>query len=181
MNVKEVLKIACEFIGLDEIKEAMDYPLSATEEQTEIINKLLKCFNLVQEEIATEFLPLTFKQEISATENIYFSLLEKNVLRVLSVKKDKKTLPFKVFPDHVAFNGSATEITYNYIPEEVEIDDNILYLVPTRIYAYGIAREYFVFEGLIDKASMFENRFKNSISALLVKDKNLILPKRTWF
>ena len=30
MNVKEVLKIACEFIGLDEIKEAMDYPLSAT-------------------------------------------------------------------------------------------------------------------------------------------------------
>ena len=181
MNVKEVLKTACDFIGLEDIKNVIDDSSSMTEEQTAIVNKLLKCFNLVQEEISTEFLSLTHKEEISASDRINFFSLTKKVLKILNIKRGNKNLPFKIFTDHVVFNGSATEITYNYIPEEVGLNDDILYLVPVRIYAYGVAREFFIFEGLTDKASMFENRFKNSINSLIKKDKNIVLPNRIWF
>ena len=180
MKVIEVIKSACDFIGLEDIKTAIEEEI-ITDQDQKVIDKLLKCFNLVQEEIATEFLPLSFKESITATERINFISLQKNILKVLSVKKGKENLSFKVYPDHVCFKGNATEITYNYLPEEVEINDDILYLVPIRIYSYGIAREYFLFEGLADKAILFENRFRKSIETLIKKDDNIVMPVRKWF
>ena len=180
MNVKNVLKRACDFIGLDDIRSAIE-DNDATEAQTAVINKLLKYFNRVQEEIATEFCPVSYSESISAKDSLQFSTLTKTILSVVSVKDGSgERLIYKLFPDHITYKGTAKEIVYSYIPEDVAITEDILYLVPLRVYGYGIAREYYLTEGLTDKAISFENRFKNSINTLMRKDNTTRMPARKW-
>ena len=58
MKVKDVIIKACDFIGEDELAVAMQKAENITSEQNELKEKLLKCFNLVREEIACEYQPI---------------------------------------------------------------------------------------------------------------------------
>lgn len=180
MKVKDVLKNACKFIGLEELKNVFESGQISPEDQ-ETVDKLVEIFNFVQEEVATEFLNILQYEKVSASKELYFSDLSKTILDVKYIKNiDGKRVSFTLFPDHISFKDSIVEIVYSYIPDIVGLEDEILYLIPLRVYAYAIAREFFLFEGLVDKATLFENRFKNSISSLLRKDKTKNMPAKKW-
>jgi len=181
MNVKTILKSACDILSLDDINTALN-GTQFSESQQAIINKLLKCLNYIQNEITTEFIFIKNTEEISAENSFNFSNLTKTILRVISVKDENgNNLNFKLYPDHIKFSGIAKEITYDYIPEDCILTGNLIAVVPNRVYAYGIAREYYLLLGLTDKALEFEKRFKNSLDSFMKTGKIVILPKRTWF
>ena len=185
MKLKEVIKNACAFLDFNDLKVAIENN-NMTEAQTAKVNKFVEYFNLVQEEIATEFLPIFHLESINANDNLMFSSLEKQVLDIIYIKdKNGKKMSFKVFPDCVTFKGTAKEILYSIVPQSVTLSEDILYLAPVRVYCYAIAREHFLNEGLNDVAFMYEERFKNAINSLIEKDKSYppIIrrsPSRKW-
>ena len=180
MKVKNILVKTCDFIEKSELKDALE-ATSMTDEQQALVSKLVRYFNYVQNEIATEYIPVIHRETVSAKDKLEYSKLSKTVNEIMYVKgSEGKRISFRTFPDKITFSGTICEVTYSFIPEENTLTDDILYLIPERVYAYGIAREFYLFEGLTDKATMFENRFKSSIQNLFKKGKNIVLPVREW-
>ena len=181
MKVKKILKGACSVVDLDDISVALDGS-EFSQSQQKIIDKLLKHFNAIQNEIATEFFLQKHTEEIDAEQRINFSDLSKDILKVLSLKdRFGENIPFKLFPDHIKFCGRASEITYAYIPEDNVLTDSANVNIPTRIYAFGIAREFYLNEGLVDKANLFEDKFKNALDSFFSSKRFLKIPERRWF
>lgn len=185
MKLKEIIKSSCEVICLDDVLSAIDSQEISQTVQAKI-DKLIEYFNKVQDEMASEFIDVFATENVEANGEILFSNLSNQILNVVYIKdKSGKKITFTCYPNKVCFDGKSKEIKYTFVPEELdEISDDIVFLAPKRIYAYGIAREYFLYDGLLDKAEYFENRFKDSIKALLEKDKKDLvyktIPQRKW-
>lgn len=186
MKLKEVIKEACEVIEWNDVLAVIDGNQISDVMQVKI-NKLISYFNKIQDELASEFIDVFAKENVEAVNEISYSNLSNQILDVVYIKdKDGKKLSFTCYPDKVSFEGISKEIVYTYVPQELNnISNDIVFLVPKRVYSYGIAREFYFFEGLIDKAEFFENRFKSSINSLLEKDKKIqnktkIMPERKW-
>ena len=87
MKVKKILKEACNVLELDDIATALDGTEFSQPQQT-IINKLLKYFNSVQNEIATEFFLQKQTEQIQGDGKITFDQFSKDVLKVSLLKND---------------------------------------------------------------------------------------------
>ena len=67
--------------------------------------------------------------------------------------------------------------TYQKINDEFDFYNGL----SARIFAYGIASEYFLSDGLSEDAEIWEERFKESLFVLSRKRSETKLPKRKWF
>lgn len=186
MTVKDVLKLVCGFVGEREIlqkleSDGMDF--SAREEQK--VSSMVKCFNLVMQEIASDYVPFLMKEEIDVENSILnFSQLKKSVVNVYEIRnRFGMSLKFKLFPEYVEIEGRAKSVVYSFLPDEKTIDDEVeLYCgITSRVLAYGIASEYFLIEGISDDAEIWEERFKESLFVLSRKRGEHLLPRRKWF
>lgn len=185
MTVKDILKLVCSFVGEREILEkfeAEDSTFSAREEKK--INSMVKCYNLVMQEIASDYLSLMIKEEIDVEDSILnFSDLSKFVVNIYEIKnRFGINLKFKLFPNYVEINGKAKSIVYSYLPDEKALDDEVelFYGLSARVIAYGVASEFLLIEGISEDAEIWEERFKESLFVLSRKRGEHVLPKRNW-
>ncbi len=180
MNVKNIIKIACDFVDYLDLKENIDSTLTANQETEK--NELLKYLNWVHEEVSTEYFPLLKKESINSESFLPFSDLENEVAFVKSVSFDMAKKDFDCFPDGIRFDGFIDEIVYAYIPQNLELLDNFQSFVTERVYAYGIAREFFLQRGISDKAVMFNSRFFDSVKNFVRTNQsaNKTIPARKW-
>ncbi len=167
MTVKEILKAAAVELGIADQVEAYfagDYPDGITE-----VNALLRCFNLVENELAIDYLPLYAEEEIySATGAIYFSVFSKPVVRVIHVVDESgNDAPFKLFPKYLKTQGGKVVIRYTYTPKEKTVDGESDFPanVSLRLFAYGIAAEYSLASGMFEDAAIWEKKYKDAITA----------------
>lgn len=170
MKVKNILTLACNFTDNEKLIE---------NEETE---KMLECFNLVRSEVACEYMPICESEEFEIKDfKLLLSNFKRKPLQILSVKdRFGRNLRFKVFPEYLIVYGSKAKITYTVQPEKVGAEDEIEDSLPERVYAYGVAREYLMREGMFEDAEIFEVRFKNSLKVLLHKRSETVLPRRRW-
>lgn len=183
MLVKDIILKVCDFIENKELALVIKTNDGATEELAEELEVLIKCFNLVRNEIATEVLPnvkiATLK---SNNKKIEFSSLNGKVIEILSVKdKNGYNIKFDAFADHILLDcDREVEIRYNASPEELDFEGEFTSNIPERVYAYGVVREYYYIQTLYEDASIWEERFKNSLQALERKKSEIFIPRRRW-
>ena len=74
MLVKDIIKLACVFTENEDLAGKIEEDAVLSEEEELIAQSLLNCFNLINNEIATEYLPY-IKTQTMQTNNfkIYFS------------------------------------------------------------------------------------------------------------
>ena len=187
MKVKEIIAYACAFIGEKEIAEKLNSSSSVTysDKEQEKVDALLRCFNFVNEEIASDYLPYLVTEDISVDNSILnYSSLSKTIINIYSIKGSfGRNVKFKTYPDFVEIFGKANKITYSYLPENKALNDEFDFYngLSARIFAYGIASEYFLSDGLSEDAEIWEERFKESLFVLSRKRSETKLPKRKWF
>ena len=58
MSVKDIIILACEFTENQSLGQALENNSVLDEEQSEICDSLVKCFNLVNNEVASEYVPI---------------------------------------------------------------------------------------------------------------------------
>lgn len=187
MKVKEIIAYACGFIGEKEIAEKLNQSgtVSYSDKEQEKVNTLLRCFNFVNEEIASDYLPYLTTEEIDVKNSILnFSDLSKTLISVYAIKGSFGcNVRFREFPEYVEILGKAKSITYSFLPDKKDLEDEFVFFngLSARIFAYGIASEYFLVDGLSEDAEIWEERFKESLFVLSRKKSEIKLPKRKWF
>jgi len=181
MTVKEIIITACEMFDQDDLATKLIENIETTEEESIVLNQLLRCYNFIQNELATEFVPLLCKESIESDgEGFNISNLKERLAYLVSFKdKGNQNIKYKILGDKILFQGKG-EICYCYCPKKATIDDESLILVPERVIAYGILREYFLLNGCSSEASSYEVKFKNSLLNFSRKKTEMIMPSRNW-
>ncbi|MBP3619755.1 MAG: hypothetical protein J6J24_03745 [Clostridia bacterium] len=186
MTVKEILKLVCEFVGEKELcaKLKSEQEGDFSDRELEKLDCMVDCFNLVRQEIASDYLPFLTKEEIDINNSILeFSRLSKVLINVYQIKsKFGISLRFKLFPNFVEICGKAKSIVYSYLPEDLSLNDEVEFEngLTARVYAYGIASEFLLVDGLSEDAEIWEERFKESLFVLSRKRSEHIMPRRSW-
>ena len=177
MKVKKILALACSFIGEEDVVDLID-----TMPEDERVLKLLKIFNLVRNEVASEYMPLLESEDFEIKDfKLPYSAFKFRPLKIFMVKdRFGRKLKFRSFPDYLMTKASKAKVTYSYQPAESSVEDEIEETLPERVYAYGVAREYFMREGSFEDAEIFEVRFKNSLQVLARKESSTFLARRRW-
>ena len=187
MNVKDIIAFACSFIGEQEIMKKLTSQESAdlTTKESEKVDTLVRCFNFVNQEIASDYLPFLYTEKIEVDNSILnFSDLTKTVVNIYALKGSfNQNIKYKLYSNYIQVFGKAKSITYSYLPENLTLSDEVDFYngLSARIYAYGIASEYLLCDGLSEDAEIWEERFKESLFVLSRKRSEMNLPKRKWF
>lgn len=188
MTVKNIIKNVCVFLQKDELLELTTFggAVAPTETQSKDLNHLVRCLNLVYNEIASDYIPLLNKETfIPENGRVYYSDFSKKLLDIKKVEdKFGYKTNYKLFPDYLETIDGEIKITYSYEPEEISsIDDSIESFsekITERVVAYGVAMEYCFICGLHDDASIWEKRFKDGILISARKKSEIRLPRRRW-
>lgn len=191
MLVKEILKLSAIFLDkkdvledeifLDELPQGY---ISNAERQKDI-ETLLLCFNLIYNEIARDYLPLYFVENVTFNDfKFEYCALQKTLLDIFSLKSNSgKNIKFKMYPTYIFAKAKDAVIEYSYEPSSLSYDDeieNFSSRIPARVFAYGVAMEYAFLKSLSTEALIWEQRYKQSLLDISRKKSSVILPARRW-
>ena len=157
MTVKEIIEKSAEFLGVE-----------LTDENTE---KLLRCYNLIETELAIDYFPLRAVDKALIKDNkIKYSDLQRQAWRIMVVYDfTNKEVNYKLYPKYIGFskkeNGKQCLVLYCYIPQKKTIDDISEFDkgMFEEIFKYGICGEYCLMQGDYETASAFNEKYKKSI------------------
>lgn len=181
MTVREILSIACKMLSKNDLSDKIENEQELTEEENELVETLINCLNLTQWEICTEYVPIIFKEKISSDDGKFdIAFLSKKLAYILSMKdKYGCNLKYKIHGDMLMFDGEAI-IEYCYVPKEVSLDSKLEFVLPERTICFGIIKEYYFSQDFISEASVYEEKFKNSLLIFSRKHSEIKIPKRIW-
>ena len=195
MTVREVLVKASDYLQLNDVKEyvllvienekmetANAYELD--EETQSQINILVDCLNNVLIDIATNYILLKKQETISVVDNVFnCQLLEKPIYKVLKVFDLCGDIEFQFLDNYLACKNGTCAIKYAYYPSEVYFISDVNTFdgkVSLLTFAYGIVREYCLFKGDYEQASMWDQKFQNNLLNSARKIKNVTIKRRRW-
>ena len=184
MTVKEILLAAACLLGME--KEMQDFLSGAsTDENVEAnANALLKCFNLVENEIALDYLPLLAEEEIeSETGVIYYSSLSREAVRVLAVRDEwGNEVPFTLFPEYLKTQPDKVCVRYTYLPKTKMFEDKSDFKLNASVhmFSYGVAAEYALANGLFEEAAVWDKKYKDAIKAAYCSKPPRRIRSRRW-
>lgn len=176
ITVKEVIQTAVGLVG-----SAADTEDASSEE----VLLFVRCFNLVENEVALDYIPLLAEEEIEADGKAEYTALKKAPLRILRVTDGAgNALRFKALHaclDLGGFRGTA-HVTYAYAPSAKTYSESSDYegAVSARLLAYGTAAEYLLARGKFAEASAFDAKYRDALRAASVPRRRLAVRARRW-
>lgn len=181
MTVKEVVLLAATHLGIvDEVESYVENKVGNGKNTLLLVD----CFNLVENEIALDYLPLYAEEEKQTlTGKIEYSAFQKPVTRVLKVTgADGAYQSYTCFPDCIKTSVGKIKIFYAYSPYKKTIDDCSDYetQVSTRLLSYGVAAEYATAMGLYEEASVWDKKYKDALAAAYALKPTSKMPSRGW-
>lgn len=183
MTVKEVILTAATELGIkEEVQGFFDGNVfGVNKRKTEL---LLDCFNLVENEIALDYLPLYAEDELySETGVVEYAAMEHSVVRVLRVMDEwGNSVPFTVFPEYVRAQPGKLKVAYTYAPTKKTLgeESDFRVQVSARLLAYGVAAEYALATGLYEESAVWDKKYKDAITAAYKARPSRKLRSRRW-
>ena len=167
MTVKEIIIAAAAELGFgDEVRAYIDGTADEGKTKTE---NLLRCFNLVENEVALDYLPLYAEEELETeTGAVEYETLERPVVQVLAVEDEwGNSVKFKLFPKYLKTQAGKIKLRYTYMPAEKGLDEDSDFTLQAsvRLFSYGVAAEYALANGLFEEAAVWDKKYKDAIAA----------------
>lgn len=182
MTVKETILLAADELGCgNRVREYFEEEGETGKKETEV---LLRCFNLVENELALDYLPLYAEDETeSETGAIAYSALQRAAVRILGVRDEwGNKIPFRLFPDHLKTSPGKVRIAYTYTPEEkgTEDDSDFVLQASPRLFAFGMAAEYCLACGLYEESEVWDEKYRAALAAAYRARPARVLRSRRW-
>lgn len=181
MKVKDIMIKAAGLLGYaDAVKAYLNGSSTSGKTQAEL---LLSCFNLVENELALDYIPL-IKEETFTAENgkIGYAEFASSIVRILRVSdKHGGRVPFRLFAAYMEVDEKVVTVRYAYTPtgKTAEEDCEFLSGVSDRVIAFGMAAEYCTAIGLYEDARVWDKKYKEGIEAARkIGTKNTIASRR---
>lgn len=182
MTVVEIVLASATELGVaDEVQAFLDGTSTDGERITE---NLVRCFNLVENELALDYLPLLAEEKIKTdTGAVYFTEFSNAVSKIVKIVDcNGNSLPFKIFPEYLKTQAGEITITYAYAPKEKSISEESDFkaYASVRLFAYGIACEYSLASGMFEEASVWDKKYKEAIRASYRANPAKVMSSRRW-
>lgn len=198
MKLRDIIKLSAIMLNLDEILNSTklyDNTFDITDENTVLsgeddlsktFNLLIRCFNLVYSEIATDYVQI-IDSEVIEVKNETFDLSKlKNKFYKLIKLEDEKGCNIKcsILGNNLKVNSGTYKIIYCYIPKFVTLNDDLEDFggqITERLFAYGLNKEYLYVSSLFEEAESYKTKFEEGLKAICSKKNNIVIPvKRRW-
>lgn len=184
MTVKEILLAAAGKLGiLDEVEAYLSNNSTDAEAQAKAID-LLRCFNLVENEVALDYLPLLAEEEMESDMGVmYYSSLSREAVRVLGVRDEwGNEVPFTLFPEYLKTQPNKVLVRYTYLPKEKTFKDKSDFTLnaSVHLFAYGVAAEYALANGMFEEAAVWDKKYKDAIKAAYCSKPPRRIRSRRW-
>ena len=182
ITVKDAILTASTELGFVDKVEA--YFNGTSQEAEAEVEALLRCFQLVENELALDYLPLYAEEEVETeTGAVPYSAFSRAVVRVVKVTDEwGNEAPFTLFPEYLKTQGGKWKIRYAYSPEKKTLDGESDYHlhVSARLLAYGMATEYALAQGMFEEASVWDKKYKDAITATYRANPCRVIRSRRW-
>lgn len=182
MTVKDCILAAGAELGIKEGLEA--YFNGSSQDKEAEAEALLRCFNLVENELALDYLPLTAEESVATeTGSVFYSDLKRAAVRILEVRdKWGNEVEFKLYPEYLKTQPGEWNIRYSYTPAEKGMDgeSDFVLLASVRMFAYGMAAEYSLAAGLFEEAAVWDKKYKDAIAATYRSHGSKRIRLRRW-
>ncbi|MDD3831558.1 MAG: hypothetical protein PHW00_02750 [Clostridia bacterium] len=152
-------------------KTQMDDQLS-----TALANKplslLVSCANIVLAEIANEYVPLVYKEDVNCVNGtVAYSTFAKDMLSVLRISDSNGArVRYRYRPDGIDIDSNKVcTVVYSYRPIYADFLDDVQVgksVITERIIAFGTIAEYYLLTGKYEDAVLWDKRYKDSLLAV---------------
>jgi hypothetical protein len=136
----------------------------------DIRNNLVRCYNLVEQELATDYFPLLEVEKFFHVEDkIYYKDFSRNAYMIKGIQdfrgdKVNYILRSEYLELQKNYNSGTFFVKYYYIPEEKELHSYCTYVAEyISILKYGIAAEYCLVNGDFEQAKIYSDKYKEQI------------------
>lgn len=187
MTVKNILKMAIIFLGLDELLATNIFSENGTEPteyEQKTLDELIRCLNLVLEEIATEYVPIKDEKEVVFINKLCdISSIDEKFFEAISVSVNGKNIDFLERDNFLIANASKAVVRYKKYPEELDISSSFSLFnkrLSPRIVAYGVSMEYSFIKTLSDEGAIWEKRYRDGLNSISTEKKGKRLPRLRW-
>lgn len=188
MTTKQVLNLSAIFLGKEELLNSPYFTgedAEPDEDDERELKVLLKCLNLIVNEISTDYLPIYKQKELKISEkHIKLTEIDENIYQIVKITdKYGVNLKFKIINGELLVDSDFIKIVYTSFAQQCFLDgdvENFNNLMPDRVLAYGVSMEYSFMNSLYDDAKIWESRYKNALLILSAKKHNLNMPARRW-
>lgn len=179
MKVKEVLALAASTLGRDDLCAAV----SCAREPEGDTAALLRCYNLVENEIALDYFPLKNEESFSSDRGeIAYTQFAYAPVAVCSVKRDGASVPFEQFPAYLKTVQGKVNVTYSYTPAQRGLEDESSFSdkISARLLSLGVATEFCLSRGQYSEAAMWEKKYRDALRAANIVRRKLAVRSRRW-
>lgn len=183
MTVKDILIGAAGFCGKTELADYLaGKPCSdvgAAQREAELI---LRCYNLAENEIALDYLPIRRQEETVSDGEIAYAELSKPILEIFSVRDaDGEKLPYRAGEQGIRVRPGKAVVDYSYRPrvkragDEPEANGR----ADARVLALGTACEFALMNGMTETAALLDKRYRDAL-ACACRERGGRLKLRRW-
>jgi hypothetical protein len=166
MLVVEVLELSAMMVEADLDKENRDRDL------------WLKCYNLVEQELATDYFPILEVDKFFHVEDkIYFKDFTRKPYLIRGIQDFRgDKVAYNINPEYIElkknYDGGTFFVKYYYIPEEKELYSTCTYGAEyISILKYGVAAEVCLQQGNFELAKIYNDKYKERIKLKGAKKK----------
>lgn len=183
MTVKKIMALAAELCGRRDLADFLG-GVSAENlpEQQRETETLLQCYNLTENEIALDYLPLRRAQDFDSDGEISYDLFAKPPVEILSVRTASGAkAEFTVAEEGIRTPVGALKVEYSYRPSvKTEEDEAELNLKGDgRLLALGTACEFALLSGMMQEATLLDKRYRDAL-ACACRERGGRLKMRRW-
>jgi hypothetical protein len=136
----------------------------------EDIDLWLKCYNLVEQELATDYFPiLEVDKFFSVEDKIYYKDFSRKAYMIKGIQDfHGDSVSFRLTPEYIKvkknYEGGTFFVKYYYIPEEKGLYSTCAYGADyIHIVKYGVAAEYCLATGEFELAKIYSDKYKERI------------------
>jgi hypothetical protein len=185
MKVREILSQAAFLLGKEELDEFFaGNDTSAESALQQDAETFLRCYNMVENEIALDYLPLTTEQtmDASAGKVMYTAFLRTpvSITGVTDVYGNK--LPYTIFPTYLQTAKGRVAVTYSYAPTEkvLSSESEFVARASKNLLAFGVAGEYCLMKGLYEEAVVWDKKFRDALLCACAQNSPRVVRSRRW-
>ncbi len=183
MKVKEVIKLAAENLGRQDLSDEID---ALEDEPKEELKSLVRCFNLVENEVALDYFPLK-KEESFVPVSGYVSYTDftSSPIDVHKVTDGNgNPVDFDICPANLRVHAPCKEVkvTYSYAPVQKTLEDESDFSgrISARLLSFGVAGEFCLTASRFAEAAAWERRFLDALKAANLIRRKLCMRSRRW-
>lgn len=168
MTVKEVIALAADNLGREDLAESLS---SLTGEPEGELKALVRCYNLVENEVALDYCPLKAEEKLTPIDGkVAFSALSHAPVDVYSVKNALgATVAFEIYPAYLSLPAGTEQVmvSYAYAPaaKTAEQTCEVSEKVSARLLSFGVACEFSLSCARYQEAALWDKRFRDALRA----------------